>query len=425
MPPLKPTPRRAEKGGNAPSLPPGETSTMSTALTVSRDILAPAAMREQPSPPSRPAAPVATPPALALRSVAVVVPTYREADNLPELIRRLGDVRDEHELDLRLLIMDDDSRDGTEEVVRDLDLDWVELVVRTQNRGLSPAVVDGLRMAEREAVIVMDADLSHPPEAVPLLLAALERGHDFVIGSRYVPGGSTDADWGIFRWINSKIATLMARPFTRAKDPMAGFFGFRREALEHAAPLNPVGYKIGLELIVKCDFRHIAEVPIAFADRTRGESKLNFAEQLKYVQHLRRLFIYRHPNWSYLLQFLVVGGAGTVVNLITLTLLLLAGLLFTAAYAVAIATSVVFNFFLNRRFTFSYAREGSLLPQFGGFVAACAVGMVVNYAVAVAVLYEFQGVLPQVAALAGILAGMGVNFLTNRFLVFKKPVVIP
>lgn len=397
---------------------------MSTAVTISRSIPASAAVRE-PDPRPRPA--LVDPPAaremsaLQLRSVSVIVPTYQEAANLPELIRRVGEVRERHGLDLQMLIMDDNSRDGTEQAVADLDRDWVRLVVRTTDRGLSPAVVDGLRTADREAVIVMDADLSHPPEALPDMLAALEAGRDFVIGSRYVPGGSTDADWGLFRYINSKIATWMARPFTSAKDPMAGFFGFRREALDHADHLNPVGYKIGLELIVKCNFRDIGEVPIHFADRTQGESKLNFAEQLRYIQHLRRLFIYRHPNLSYIFQFLVVGGAGTVVNLAVLTLLLLAGMVLPAAYAVAIGASVVFNFFLNRRFTFSYAKESSLLPQFGAFVAACALGMVINYAVTMAVHYEFETLAPQVAALAGIAAGMGVNFLTNRFLVFKKP----
>src|SRR5206468_4514805 len=112
-----------------------------------------------------------------------------------------------------------------------------------------------------------------------------------------------DAQWGLFRWLNSKVATLLARPFTSAKDPMAGFFALRRSTLEAGTDLNPIGYKIGLELIVKCGCRRIAEVPIHFADRQVGQSKLSFKEQLRYLQHLRRLFIYRYPNWSYVFQF--------------------------------------------------------------------------------------------------------------------------
>src|SRR5207247_2034186 len=172
------------------------------------------------------------------------------------------------------------------------------LLVRTANRGLSPAVLDGLRAARHDRLVVMDADLSHPPEKIPDLLAALEGGADFVIGSRYVPGGSTDAEWGLFRWLNSKLATLLARPLTSAKPPMAGFFAWRRGTFEAGVDLNPIGYKIGLELIVKCRCRKIAEVPIHFADRKVGQSKLSFREQLRYLQHLRRLFIYQYPNWS-------------------------------------------------------------------------------------------------------------------------------
>lgn len=228
--------------------------------------------------------------------VNVIVPTLHEVDNLPHLIDRLAALRRSHSLDLDLLIMDDDSRDGSRELVAGLGLPWVRLVTRTANHGLSPAVVDGLKLADRPFVVVMDADLSHPPEAIPQMLARLEGGADFVIGSRYVAGGAIDADWGPFRRLNSKVATLLARPFTDAKDPMAGFFAFRRSLLDRADPLDPVGYKIGLELIVKCRCRNVQEVPIRFSNRQRGKSKLTLKEQLRYLQHLHRLFLHTHPR---------------------------------------------------------------------------------------------------------------------------------
>ena len=155
--------------------------------------------------------------------LSIVVPTYREAENLPELLDRLGRVR-AGGIDLEVLIMDDNSRDGSGEAVAALALPWVRFVVRTENRGLSPAVIDGFKLAAGDTILVMDADLSHPPEKIPDMLAALDRGADFVIGSRYVPGASTAEDWGLFRWVNSRIATLLARPFTRVSDPMSGFF---------------------------------------------------------------------------------------------------------------------------------------------------------------------------------------------------------
>jgi glycosyltransferase involved in cell wall biosynthesis len=151
-------------------------------------------------------------------------------------------------LDVELIICDDNSQDGTPEVVSALNKSWIRLIVRTSYRGLSPAVIEGLRNASNEILVVMDADRSHPADAIPLMLSKLDRGFDFVIGSRYIEGGSTDAEWGLFRWINSKVATLLAKPFTSIKDPMSGFFTLKRSTFNRAAELNPVGYKIGLVL---------------------------------------------------------------------------------------------------------------------------------------------------------------------------------
>jgi dolichol-phosphate mannosyltransferase len=230
-----------------------------------------------------------------LTAVSVIVPTFKEVENLPFLIARLEAVRASHNLDLEMLIMDDDSQDGSEETVAMLNRPWVRMIVRQANRGLSPAVVDGLRLAGKDVFLVMDADLSHPPEKIPEMLEALAGGADFVIGSRYVAGGSTDAEWGVFRWLNSKIATLLAWPFTSARDPMAGFFALSRAAFVRGEKrLNPIGYKIGLELMVKCGCKNVREVPIHFEDRKHGTSKLSFKEQLRYLQHLGRLFVYRY-----------------------------------------------------------------------------------------------------------------------------------
>ena len=227
------------------------------------------------------------------RSVSVIVPTYKEVENLPLLTERLEEVRQKHHLSLELLIIDDDSQDGTEELVSSMDRDWLTLVVRKEERGLSRAVLEGLRLARGDVLVVMDADLSHPPEQIPEMLVALEKGADFVMGSRYTPGGLTDDSWGFFRWLNSRIATLFARPFTSVKDPMSGFFALPRETFESASELNPIGYKIGLELMVKCNLHRIEEIPIHFKDRQFGESKLTLTEQKKYLQHLCRLFIYK------------------------------------------------------------------------------------------------------------------------------------
>jgi dolichol-phosphate mannosyltransferase len=230
-----------------------------------------------------------TPPA----RVSIIVPTYREAESIPLLIERIEPLRRQG-FEIELLLMDDDSSDGTEEAVRSLGKDWVRLVVRKTDRGLSRAVLDGLRIARFEHLVVMDADLSHPPEAIPALIDQLDQGAEMVFGSRYVPGGSTAEGWGLLRWLNSKIATLLARPFTGIRDPMAGLFALKRERFALADPLNPVGFKIGLELLVKCRCRDVREVPIHFAKRKFGQSKLTLKEQVKYLRHLRLLAMYKY-----------------------------------------------------------------------------------------------------------------------------------
>ena len=279
-------------------------------------------------------------------------------------------------------------------------------------------MVDGLKAAKHGILLVMDADLSHPPEKIPEMMKALEDGGNFVIGRRYVKGGSTDAEWGVFRWLNSKVATLMARPFTKAHDPMAGFFALRRETFEKGqAALNPIGYKIGLELLVKCGCRDVREVPIHFTDRKHGESKLSMKEQLRYLQHLPRLFIFRYWSLAHLTQFLAVGASGVVVNLLVLTLLMMLGVGEELSVAGGILLSLVSNFVLNRRFTFSYARHETIWRQFAGFAAACSVGIVVNYFTTILIRPYVSPI--QLAALVGIVAGMGFNFLCSRFLVFR------
>ena len=227
--------------------------------------------------------------------VSVVVPTYREAENLPELVGRLAAALEPgHRWEV--VVVDDDSRDGTAEICAALAADHpLRLVTRVGERGLATAAVRGLTEATGAVRVVMDADLSHPPEAVPALVAAVTGpgAADFAIGSRYTPGGAVDAGWGPLRRLNSKAATVLARGLTAAADPLAGFFALRAETFEACPPLDPVGYKIGLELLVKAGVRAVAEVPITFRDRTRGSSKLTVAQQLAYLRHLGRLYGYR------------------------------------------------------------------------------------------------------------------------------------
>lgn len=247
--------------------------------------------------------------------VSVVVPALNEAANLPALMERIDAalVTQAYEV----IVVDDGSTDGTPNVCTALATRFpLRLHVRPlPSGGLSGAVLDGLRLAKGQYLAVMDADLQHPPERLPDLIDILERDQaDFVVGSRYVRGGSTAAEWNWLRRINSLAATLLARPFAgRMRDPMSGFFALRRETFERARDLEPMGYKIALELMCKCGVSRLAEVPIHFDARREGASKLTVAQQVKYLEHLSRLYDFAFPRLSPLAKFVIATACAWFV----------------------------------------------------------------------------------------------------------------
>jgi dolichol-phosphate mannosyltransferase len=229
--------------------------------------------------------------------VVVVVPTYNERDNLPVLIERIFAAAEGQRWRLEVLVVDDQSPDGTAELARTVGENYpgrVTVLERSGPRGLAVSVLDGIGASEAPVIVVMDADLSHPPESLPRLVAPILSGQsDFVIGSRYVEGGSTPG-WGFARRLNSFVATLLARPLCGGiRDPLAGFFALRRAAIPERSSLTLRGYKIGLELLAKADSLRVAEVPIEFRDRSRGQSKLGLRAEVDYLLHLVRLYGFR------------------------------------------------------------------------------------------------------------------------------------
>tara|TARA_E500000305_G_scaffold108915_1_gene112380 strand:+ start:8389 stop:9528 length:1140 start_codon:yes stop_codon:yes gene_type:complete len=359
-----------------------------------------------------------------LLQLSIIVPTYCEADNLTVLIPRVNRVLTEAELDAEIIVVDDDSPDETIQVCEELaEICPLRLITRKNERGLSTAVIAGLNAASGGILLVMDADLSHPPEKIPELVSALnQRQADFVIGSRYVEGGTTDQSWGWFRKWNSRVATWLSRPFTSARDPLAGFFAIKRQTyLKARQILNPVGYKIGLELIVKCRCQNVVEIPIEFTDRVAGSSKLSFKEQLRYLKHLKRLFDFKYQNYAYFTQFALIGLTGVFVNLQMLALLS-NWLISPIAVALAIWTSMSTNFLLNRNITFSYARHKPFLKQYLSYCGSCLTGAVFNWLTTMVLSRSFQFFEKRIllAAFIGILVGMGFNFLLCRYLVFSK-----
>lgn len=226
--------------------------------------------------------------------ITLVIPTYNESENIPILLEKVFGVFKESNLDGNVIVVDDNSPDGTWKIAEGLKEKYARLEVlrRLNERGLSSAVLHGFRSSKSDILGVMDADLSHPPEKIPELVEPIIKGEaDIVIGSRYIDRGEI-GDWALRRKISSKLATLAVKGLTNVKDPMSGFFFLKREVIEDVE-LSPKGFKIALEILVRGKYHKVVEVPILFRDRIYGETKLNSRVILDYFYHVVRLYAYK------------------------------------------------------------------------------------------------------------------------------------
>ncbi|MFH0781749.1 MAG: glycosyltransferase family 39 protein [Pseudomonadota bacterium] len=226
-----------------------------------------------------------------MKYFSIIIPTLNEADNIAPLLLQIAAVTRPLGLSPEIIFVDDGSTDATRQCIDAYsgDLD-VRLVRRDSQTGLAGAVVAGARAASHPHVVVMDADLSHPPQMIPALLEPLTAGrHDMVIGSRYLGDGGTPG-WPLVRRLGSQLASLPARLLTSIRDPLSGFFATSRDRLR-TLPDNMPGFKIGLELLSDiAEPLRVLEIPITFRDRRSGNSKMNFSIFKEYLQQLYRLF---------------------------------------------------------------------------------------------------------------------------------------
>ena len=227
--------------------------------------------------------------------LTIVVPTYNERDRLEALVQSACDVFRRHSLKAELVIVDDNSPDGTGALADRLAEHYpVRVVHRSGKLGLGTAVMDGFAIARSNVLGVMDADFSHPPATVPGMLAILRAtACDMVVGSRYIPGGGSK-NWSRLRLLMSRAACVLALPVTPVRDATSGFFLVRRPAIEGVS-IAAGGFKICLELLVRGRIGSVAEVPYVFIGRTAGESKMNVGEATGYLLQLLQLLKVR---WS-------------------------------------------------------------------------------------------------------------------------------
>ncbi len=355
-------------------------------------------------------------------NVAIILPTLNESGNLAPLVDRIEAALGQESWEV--LIVDDDSKDGTADEGRALaQTDTrVRVIQRIGRRGLASAAIEGFCATAAPFVAVMDADHQHDPALLPAMLAALQSGEaDICVASRFAEGAST-ADWANpEREQLSGFANGVARRLTGVEltDPMSGYFMLPSATARALVPrLSGIGFKILLDLLATADApMRVREFPLKFAARRAGTSKLDRAILLDFLAGLYDKTLGRLIPTRFAL-FGTVGAAGVIVHMAVLASLLFVfeeG--FTIAQAIAVLSAMSFNFWLNNWLTYRDKRLvgwGAALRGWAGFCATCAIGGFAN--VAVATLLETRGLYWALAALCGILIGSVWNYaLSSRF----------
>ncbi|QKQ72176.1 glycosyltransferase [Nostoc sp. TCL240-02] len=335
--------------------------------------------------------------------LSLVIPTYKERDNIQNVVSILSQLLDESiPGNYELIVVDDDSPDRTWEIAQSLTTEYPQLRVmrREQERGLSSAVIRGWQAATGSVLGVIDGDLQHPPEVLMQLLRSVEQGADLAVASRHVEGGGVSS-WSVVRRLLSRGAQLLGLVILpgvlgRVSDPMSGYFMVRRSAIANAT-LNPVGYKILLEVIGRGKVDEVAEVGYVFCERKEGESKVTWKQYIDYIHHLVRLRLTGGNKKQKLTQqtgfpidrfirFGLVGLSGVFVDMTILYLLsdptTLAWPL-TRSKIIAGEIAILNNFLWNDAWTFAdvSARQQEWhqrLKRFLKFNAICLAGLVLN-----------------------------------------------
>ncbi len=354
--------------------------------------------------------------------VSVVVPTFNEAENITVLIDALGVVLSDvtHEI----VVVDDDSPDRTWEVAREhasLAASPVHVIRRTDDRGLSSAVLTGMRAARGNILAVIDADLQHDETVLPMMIEQILAGADICVGSRKAEGGGY-GEWSKSRRFASWTATVLAQRVldTVASDPMSGYFAISRDAFAAAEDsINPRGFKILLEFLARSGpGAKIAEVGYVFRNRERGQTKMSGGVIGQYLLALVDLRLGRVVSPQFI-KYALVGSSGIVVNLLGYVIARLAGMSSVPAVLLGVQASILWNFFMNNRLTFRalrYDRRSiwkgvgfyELVSVHGLFVQLCVFLTIEEWA-----WFDFLGTASSLASNA---IGIGVAAVGNYFL---------
>lgn len=375
--------------------------------------------------------------------LSIVLPTYNESQNI---VRMLDSIAETLPADTaaEIIVVDDNSPDGTADIAsrhakhilnnRKL---HVEVIRREGKLGLSSAILTGVQSATGDIILAMDGDFSHPPHIIPYIIEALlDSNYDIVIASRYVKGGSI-VGWPFKRRLMSRGATKIAQYGLgiEVKDPVSGFFGFRRHIIQ-GVKFDALGYKMLLEILVKAKGARVKEVPYTFTNRRTGTSKLNASVMLEYIRAVWRLYRYgksvkqmeRRISVHFLSKagrFYTIGATGLLVNYIASLCLntLFPNIWYLYSTVIGILVSMTSNFFLNKLWTFEdkdFTVKKSAI-QYGMFMGFSSLGAAIQLGLVYALVENYSMNYPLALILAVATASVG-NFLLNKKWTFKEKI---
>ena len=375
--------------------------------------------------------------------LSIILPTYNESKNILQMLKSIEENLPK-ELITETIVVDDDSPDLTGEIVqnymknRKKDTDHrIEIFQRKTKRGLSSAILEGIKHSHGESILVMDSDFSHPPQIISKIIDELNHSkHDIVIASRYVKGGAI-SQWPYKRKVMSKVATKISKSSLgiNLSDPLSGFFAFKHSII-HGINFDAIGYKMLLEMLVKTKGVSVKEIPYTFTDRKSGSSKLNLVTITDFIKSVWMLYLYgkavkeqeKRLSVRFLSKagrFYSVGASGLAVNYL-ITFLFSSGTIdfwYLHANVVGIIFSMTSNFILNKWWTFEDRdfTPRKFIVQFIKFMGFSSLGAIIQLEIIFLLIEGYQMFYP-LALILGVLAGAFGNFCLNKKLTFHEKV---
>lgn len=352
--------------------------------------------------------------------LSIIIPTFNEQENVFKIAKRIKNILPQKSYEI---IFVDDSNDETPVLLAQLaESDpHVTFIHRENERGLGTAVVTGFKNSKGNIIAVMDADLQHPPEKLPLMLQAIKSGADIVIPSRFIPGGS-DGGLNILRKFVSitarYIGKFLIRKLRPVSDITSGFFMFKKDVINNVN-LYPIGWKILIEILVRGNYQKIIEVPYCFQTRSSGYSKMNFREHINYLLHLLHLLKDR-PEGRRFLCFSLVGLSGVFVNMFIYWVLVKFNLEVKVAGLVSAFIAMLSNFYLNDRFTWANIRNDIFWIRGVKFIITSLIGIGINVSVLGIFFYKFNFNY-LFSNFIGIVAAISWNYTINNIWTWGSP----